>query len=107
MVVANGKDGESTTNLERSRPSTEELEKILFAHETWLETKEVQGERADLSDVDLSGKDLRERNLRRAYFRGSILRHAHLDRADLRESNFNLADLEGTLKLLQKTGVLD
>lgn len=95
MVVANGKDGESTTNLERSRPSTEELEKILSAHETWLETEEVQGKRADLSEVDLSGVDLRERNLRRAYFRGTILRGAHLDRADLRESNFNLADLTG------------
>lgn len=42
------------------------LNKILAAHETWLETYGKQGERANLYRANLEGTNLKEANLKEA-----------------------------------------
>ena len=66
------------------------LEEILDKHEKWLKHKE-DGERADLSGVDLSYVDLSCADLTRAN-----LSHTNLRKADLSYTNLNEADLSST-----------
>lgn len=102
--------------------SDENLNKILEEHGKWLSTEEKEGERADLSDVDLSctnlsdvdlsGADLRDVNLSGAILSGAKLCEANLRgadlsdvdlrgtdffRADLSEANLSEADLRGAM----------
>ena len=82
----------------------DELESILSKHSKWI-CGEASGERADLSDADLSdadlsdanlcGADLRDANLCDANLRGADLRGANLRGADLRHAYLRDADLRG------------
>ncbi len=62
--------------------SDEELQRVLAEHKKWLETEGKEGQRADLSNTDLSGKDLHG---------------AHLDEADLHGAHLSRADLHGAV----------
>lgn len=67
------------------------LLRVLNAHHLWLKG-DADGERAELSHVDLQGVSLADCNLRNADFSGSDLSHADLKGADL--SGANLAGAE-------------
>ena len=76
-----------------------ELKEVLEKHEKWLNGYE-NGEKADLSDVNLrcanlSGADLRYANLRCANLRGADLSGADLHGADLGSATLSGADLRG------------
>ena len=58
--------------------TTGKLQEILDKHKKWL-NEEEGGERADLSDADLSGADLRRADLSDADLSGAYLRGADLD----------------------------
>ena len=75
----------------------EELNKILELHKKWLKG-EPDGEKADLSDANLSdanlrGADLSDANLRGANLSDANLRGADLSDANLRGANLRCADL--------------
>ena len=74
--------------------SAEKLQEIIESHGRWLRNAEG-GERADLSDADLSSADLRGADLRSADLRGADLRGADLRSADLRGADLSSADLRG------------
>ncbi|PDF23128.1 pentapeptide repeat-containing protein [Listeria monocytogenes] len=65
-----------------------ELDVVIEKHEKWL--RDGYGERANLSDANLSHADLR-----RADLSGANLRHADLRRADLSYANLRGANLSG------------
>ena len=67
----------------------EELQQTLAKHRLWLEDKDG-GERAILSDADLSGA-----NLSRAYLPGADLSRANLSRANLSGAYLSGANLSG------------
>lgn len=69
---------------------TEELSEILRKHKTWLDSDGQSGQRAVLSQTNLSGMDLRHANLTNA-----ILKNADLSGADLSEANLSGANLNG------------
>lgn len=64
------------------------LNEILDKHRKWLDL-EGGGERADLSNSNLSRADLSGANLRGADLSDSILRGANLSRSDLREADID------------------
>ncbi|MEO6811795.1 MAG: pentapeptide repeat-containing protein, partial [Isosphaeraceae bacterium] len=72
------------------RPSPEALAAIVAAHKTWLKSKGVEGQGADLRNADLSEASLRGADLQRALMTG-----ADLSRADLRGANLRKLDLQG------------
>ena len=77
----------------------EELVSILNKHKMWLRNYR-EGERADLTGVDLrradlTGADLTEADLRGAYLREAQLRVANLHGAYLRGADLTGADLRG------------
>jgi hypothetical protein len=79
--------------------SPEELSKILKEHETWCDTDEYEGEKADLSGANmftanLSGADLRGANLSDAYLYEADLHDANLSAANLFTANLCAANLE-------------
>jgi len=81
--------------------SAEKLIKILEEHEKWHSTDGEEGERANLSDVDLSGAnlsdvDLSGANLSRVNLSGANLSGAKFCEADLRGADLSDADLRGT-----------
>ena len=81
------------------------LKEILDQHKFWLETNEVQGERANLKGANLSGAilkgaylrdaDLFDANLSGAILKGAYLGGANLSYADLINANLRGADLNG------------
>ena len=76
-----------------------ELKNILKKHFLWLEG-DPNGERADLSGVDLRwanlrGADLREADLSGVDLRWANLREAILRKADLRGADLSMANLSG------------
>jgi hypothetical protein len=79
----------------------EKLQKILEDHRLWLEGKggeKANLSNADLSDADLSGADLSDANLggadlSNANLGGANLSNANLGRADLSNANLGGADL--------------
>lgn len=85
--------------------SAGELEGIFKAHRKWLESGEQEGQRANLSRVDLRGVDLRDANLQAATLRGANLQAvdlrganlqgARLQRVDLQEAKLQKANLKG------------
>ncbi len=75
--------------------SESELREILKKHQEWLVSGGKEGERADLSDADLSGADLSYANLRGAKLIGANLREAKLIGANLREAKLSRAKLIG------------
>lgn len=77
--------------------NAKELEEILVKHAEWLKTEGEEGERADLSDVDLRGADLSDANLHGADLYSANLSDADLHGADLDYSAFPL--WRGALKM--------
>ena len=71
------------------------LKEILEQHKLWIETNEVQGERANLTGANLGGADLGGADLRDADLRGANLRGANLKVANLAGANLNGANLWG------------
>ncbi len=76
------------------------LKEILEQHKLWLETNEVQGERANLVNANLNGANLTGANLygadlRRANLGYANLRGANLQGANLFDARFADADLTG------------
>ena len=71
------------------------LKEILDQHKLWLETNEVQGERADLYGADLYGADLWHANLEGANLEGADLRGANLSYANLTRAKLTGAKLSG------------
>ena len=74
--------------------SKEELKEILKKHEMWLKD-EKGGERADLSNTDLSGVYLWNANLIYANLSGANLSNAGLWNANLTSADLSNADLSG------------
>jgi uncharacterized protein YjbI with pentapeptide repeats len=87
--------------------SAAKLESVLKAHELWLETEGVKGERLNLQGFDLSGQKLDGYDFSGTDFRGARLDKASLKKvklvaADLRDAsmigtNFTGSDLRGAL----------
>ena len=71
----------------------EELDVIFTNHKLWLLNSE-DGERADLSGLDLRDAYLEGANLRGVNLRGADLRRANLCEADLSEVDFSGANLD-------------
>ena len=81
---------------------TSELNKTLERHQLWIETKGVQGERADLRVANLMNANLRGANLLGAYLRDAnledaILGGANLSGAKLQDANLSGANLEDAI----------
>ena len=91
-----GAEAEAAQNQEpRFRKiSDEELRRILAEHKKWVATAGagIEGQRADLSNTDLSGRDLHGANLTEADLHG-----ADLTKADLHGANLTEADLHGAI----------
>ena len=77
-------------NIDRETLST-----ILKEHQLWIDSNGENGERADLSNKNLTGADLTGANLRRADLKGADLKGADLRGADLRGANLFRANLIG------------
>lgn len=69
----------------------ERLKEILESHGKWL--KDEEGERANLSESNLSGADLHRANLILADLCGANLHRANLSGANLRGADLSEADL--------------
>ena len=70
----------------------EELEQFLRKHKLWL-LGDKDGDRADLSDANLSGADLSDANLSGANLSGADLSDANLSGANLSGADLSGADL--------------
>ena len=68
------------------------LSEIISKHEKWLRG-ETGGERANLSNADLSNADLSNANLRYANLSNANLRYANLSNADLSNADLSNANL--------------
>jgi hypothetical protein len=74
--------------------SAEKLQEIIKSHGRWLRNEEG-GERANLSDANLSGADLSDADLSDANLRGADLSDANLRGANLSDANLSDANLSG------------
>ena len=72
---------------------SEDLKKIIAAHELWLESSHSEGARANLHGANLHGANLRGADLRGANFSGAYLRRANLCGANLSSANLCGANL--------------
>lgn len=70
-----------------------ELDNIIAQHEKWVASHGKEGERADLSYVDLSDANLEGSNLQQAIFAGAKLNRANLRRTNLKWAVFFYANL--------------
>ena len=68
---------------------------MIIAHESWVTSSGLEGQRADFSNADLSGLDFSGRNLRGALFADSRLRSAKFRRAIVDLGDFSRCDLTG------------
>jgi uncharacterized protein YjbI with pentapeptide repeats len=80
--------------------SDQELQRILAEHKKWIETGGKEGQRADLSNTDLSKRDLHGANLSEAKLHGAYLykadlHGAHLFKTDLHGAHLTEAKLHG------------
>ena len=75
--------------------SIEELKQIIEKHEEWLNNKK-DGERANLSCINLHGVDLRGVDLRLADLMSADLSEADLRFANLQGADLNDTNLQGT-----------
>ena len=89
-----GKKPAQTEAANLREVSEEELQQILAAHKTWLETDGQEGKQAFLDLADLQGADLFRANLRGADLPSANLQAAYLRSANLPEANFPRANLE-------------
>lgn len=70
-----------------------EKDEILRLHALWLSSEGAEGERADLSNRDLSRIDLHGENLTRACLHGADLQMASMSGASLQEADLSNTDL--------------
>lgn len=78
----------------RSRDITaDQLQLVLAKHQLWLDTEGEYGDRADLSQTNLTGVTLGKANLHRVDFTGANLANADLSHARLHHANFEGANL--------------
>ncbi len=75
--------------------SEDELEQILVAHKTWVETGGEEGSKADLRRANLQKADLWKANLQGAFLRDAKLQEAILASANLRGADLRGANLQG------------
>ena len=68
---------------------------MIVAHESWVTSSGLEGQRADFSNADLSGLDFSGNNLRGALFADSRLRSAKFHRAIVDLADFSRSDLTG------------
>lgn len=88
-------------------PSDDELSDILANHRKWAQSNGDTGERADLTNADLSGRDFSESPiLSYAILVGADLSEANLYRSLLLEVDLSEADLSGAL-LSRTYGTVD
>lgn len=97
-----GAEAEAAQNQEPDKRtiSDEELQRVLAESKKWNETESEEGQRADLSNVELSGRDLHgalldEADLHGAYLNRADLHGTFLFKADLHGANLAKADLHG------------
>ena len=83
-------DSDKTGRQIRWRPDDTEVQEILNAHRTWLESRGKEGSRIELYFADLNDTDLHLANLK-----GACLWETTLHRADLRDAD--LTETEGIL----------
>ena len=84
-----------------SRPTPQELDEILAAHQRWVESEGKSGTRADLTNADLSGAKLTNADLTNADLTNADLRFADLTNADLRFADLTNAHLSGAILRLR------
>jgi uncharacterized protein YjbI with pentapeptide repeats len=105
-MKAKSDQGNHTASSEQTVPpelhdiGPEQLNKILDAHRTWLESDGKEGQRADLSESKLAGIDLPGTNLSMANLQGADLSEANLAGANLQEvtlagANLGKANIRG------------
>ncbi|MCS4044574.1 uncharacterized protein YjbI with pentapeptide repeats [Salinibacter ruber] len=86
------------------RPTQNKLNLILEGHRDWVRSNRTRGQRADLSNADLTDRNLSGEILSDADLSGALLTRADLSGIDLRDSdcsdaNFREADLPEALLL--------
>src|SRR6185312_2859403 len=97
-ALAQGKDSGDVQGAPGGPVSPEDIKEILRLHQLWLDSRGAEGQRAVLSERDLSGCDLRKAKLALAVLARAVLRGADLTEAslaDLREARLDRADLRG------------
>jgi uncharacterized protein YjbI with pentapeptide repeats len=72
---------------------SEDLKKIIVAHELWLGSSGSEGVRADLRKANLRKADLRKADLRKADLRCANLSDSNLSYANLSDTDLSWADL--------------
>jgi uncharacterized protein YjbI with pentapeptide repeats len=87
----------------RDVPATR-LHEILEQHQKWVESHGIEGNKADLTRVNLEGWDLSRKDLRDAQMGGSNLRGANLQGAALNGAILHEADLQDA-DLSETTGL--
>ncbi len=75
------------------RPTPEQLERIVEAHEQWARG-ENGGRRANLQDADLQDADLQDADLQDADLQDANLQRANLQDANLQDANLQDANLQ-------------
>src|SRR6185369_10431634 len=88
-------DTSVTISVDDSAETQALIGEMIVAHESWVASSGVEGQRADFSNADLSGLDFSGRNLRGALFIDSRLRSAKFRRAIVDLADFSRSDLTG------------
>ena len=73
-----------------------EIDKIIEAHELWLSCNGEVGKKADFHGLNLRDIDLRDSDFQGVNFSEADLRGANFNRANLQGANLNLTNLTGT-----------
>ena len=73
-----------------------ELNRILEKHNDWVISHEQKGERADLSNCDLTGHNFRNKVLIKAIFRGSILANTDFTSSNCSWADFRKSDISNS-----------
>ena len=95
MTLIAEKTSAPVPNELENRVARRELAQILEQHRIWLESHELEGERADLTGAKLDRCYLTGANLRRAVLDTANLKNCDLMLADLREASLIGANLQG------------
>ncbi len=94
-AVYNSLDMSVTISVDDSSETQALIAEMIVAHESWVASTGLEGQRADFSNADLSGLDFSGRNLRGALFVDSRLRSARFVRAIVDLADFSRSDLTG------------
>ena len=94
-AIYNSLDTSVTISVDDSAETQALIGEMIVAHESWVTSSGLEGQRADFSNADLSGLDFSGRNLRGALFADSRLRSAKFHRAIVDLGDFSRCDLTG------------